>query len=272
MIEPKDMPAVSAANSFLAAICMVCAPGLAGFLLGKFHASVVYAMNAIWYIFALCVILRVKNIAKIEAPSEKILESIQIGLRYAKSRQELLGTYLIDFVAMVFGMPMALFPILALNVYHRVDMVGWLYAAPAAGACIISAISGWSLKIKRHGVAIIYSASIWGLAIIAFGLMKNMYVALLFLIIAGGADAVSGMFRSTLWNQTIPHQLRGRLASIEMISYMSGPLLGNAEAGFVAHVFDVSFSIISGGILCIIGVILLSLFLPNFWKYRTVAE
>lgn len=269
MIAPEDMAAVSAANSLLGGICMVGAPALAGFLLGKFHASFLYGLNVAGYVISLSLNLFVKNIGVIPQTSEKILESIKIGLHYAKSRQELLGTYLIDFVAMVFGMPMALFPILALNVYHQVSMVGWLYAAPAIGMLIISIFSGWSGKIKRHGVAIIFSASIWGVAIIIFGLMKNVYAALLFLIIAGGADGISGIFRSTLWNQTIPQHLRGRLASIEMISYMSGPLLGNAEAGFVAHIFNVSFSIISGGILCIIGVIVLSLFLPGFWKYKS---
>lgn len=272
MIDPKDMPSVSAVNSFFSAVTMIGAPAVAGFILGKSHASTVYGINIFGYLLSLTMMLRVKNIAKIEASSEKILESIKVGLKYAKSRQELMGTYLIDFVAMIFGMPMALFPILALHIYNRPDMVGWFYAAPAVGAFVVSIISGWSLKIKRHGVAIIYSASIWGLAIIIFGLMKHIYIALLFLAIAGGADAVSGMFRSTIWNQTIPHGLRGRLASIEMISYMSGPLLGNAEAGFVAHIFGVSFSIISGGVLCIIGVILLSLFLPKFWRYKTAIE
>lgn len=269
MIEPKDMPAVSAVSSFMASITMVAAPGLAGVLLGKFHPSVVYAMNVFGYLIAFGVIFFVKNIENVESSSERILESIKIGLKYAKSRQELMGTYLIDFVAMVFGMPMALFPILAMEVYHKPDMVGWLYAAPAVGGFIISVISAWSTKIKRHGMAIIYSACVWGVAIVLFGLMHNIYAALLFLIVAGGADAVSGMFRSTLWNQTIPHHLRGRLASIEMISYMSGPLIGNAEAGFIAHIYSVSFSVISGGVLCIVGVVILSWFLPGFWKYET---
>lgn len=269
MIEPKDMPSVSAVSSFIASITMVAAPGVAGFLLGRFHPSVVYGINVIGYAIALCVITLVKNIENGESSSEKLLESIKIGLKYAKSRQELMGTYLIDFVAMIFGMPMALFPILAIEVYHHADMVGWLYAAPAVGGFIISLVSAWSLKVKRHGMAIIYSACIWGLAIILFGVMKNIYAALLFLAVAGAADAVSGMFRSTLWNQTIPHHLRGRLASIEMISFMSGPLLGNAEAGFIAHIYSVSFSVVSGGVLCIVGVAILSWFLPGFWKYET---
>lgn len=272
MIKPEDMASVSAVNSLSGAISMVCAPGLAGFLLGKFGVPSVYAINVAGCILALTVVIRVKNIAPVELLDTHILESIKIGLRYAKSRQELIGTYLIDFVAMIFGMPMALFPILALHVFHNVETVGWLYAAPAIGGLIISAFSGWAKNIKRHGVAIIYSATVWGIAIIIFGLMKNIVGAILFLMIAGGADAVSGMFRSTLWNQTIPQHLRGRLASIEMISYMSGPLLGNAEAGFVAHVFGVSFSIISGGILCVIGVMILTLFLPKFWKYCTTVE
>jgi MFS family permease len=268
MIHPKDMASISAVRSFMSAICMVCAPGLAGFLLGRFHISIIYAVNFGGYFLGLLMVLRVNNIVAVEASTEKLWASIKAGLRYAGSRQELMGTYLIDFVAMIFGMPMALFPILAMHVYHDVGIVGWLYAAPAVGAFVISVFSGWALQVKRHGAAIVYSASVWGIAIIIFGVMKNMYVALIFLAVAGAADAVSGMFRTTMWNQTIPHHLRGRLASIEMISYMSGPLLGNAEAGFVAHWAGVPFSIISGGVLCIVGVIVLTVFLPNFWRYE----
>jgi MFS family permease len=111
------------------------------------------------------------------------------------------------------------------------------------------------------------AATVWGLAIIAFGLANRLWLALLFLAVAGAADMVSGLFRLTIWNQTIPDHLRGRLASIEMISYMTGPYLGNGETGLVASLFGLRASIVSGGVLCVFGSGLLALLLPAFLRY-----
>src|SRR4030095_14537736 len=119
----------------------------------------------------------------------------------------------------------------------------------------------------RHGLAVMLAATVWGLAIVAFGLCDWLLPALGFLTLAGGADMVSGIFRMTMWNQTIPDTLRGRLAGIEMVSYMSGPLLGHAEAGAVAALFSVRTSVISGGILCIVGVLVCGGLLPRFVRY-----
>src|SRR5205807_1996925 len=131
------------------------------------------------------------------------------GLRYARSRQELLGTYLIDMVAMFFGMPMALFPAVAAG-YGGASALGLLYAAPAVGAFAAVATSGWSSHVHRHGLAIILAAAGWGAAIVGFGLSRTLPLAFLFLALAGAADMVSGILRSTIWNQTIPDALRGR--------------------------------------------------------------
>jgi len=197
---------------------------------------------------------------------EKTFESVKIGFNYAISKQPLMGSYLVDFAAMIFGMPMALFPAIAEN-FGGANTLGFLYSAPAVGALIISIVSGWAHRIKRHGVAIAVSASLWGIAIILFGLSHKLWLALFFLVCAGAADAVSGIFRSVLWNETIPNNLRGRLAGIEMISYLSGPKLGDTEAGLVAAAFGITFSVVSGGVLCIIGVGACCIFLPKFWRY-----
>ena len=158
------------------------------------------------------------------------LKAIAEGLRFAKSRQELLGTYLVDIVAMFFAMPFALFPALA-EAYGGGAVVGLLYAAPSAGAVVFLAASGWTARVHRHGRAVVFAACGWGVAIAAFGLAHELWLALFFLALAGGADAISGVFRATIWNETIPDRLRGRLAGLEMISWSAGPLLGNAEAG-----------------------------------------
>ena len=127
--------------------------------------------------------------------------------------------------------------------------------------------------MHRHGLAVMVAATVWGLAIIAFGFMHTLWPALVCLAVAGGADAISGIFRMTMWNQTIPDALRGRLAGIEMVSYMSGPLLGHVEAGGVAAIAGVQASIVSGGVLCVVGVLLCGALLPRFRRYdaRTFA-
>ena len=145
--------------------------------------------------------------------------------RYARSRQELVGTYVVDIAAMFFGMPMALFPAIAAR-FGGATVLGLLYAAPAVGALLVAATSAWTQRVRRHGMGVIFAATAWGLAIIAFGFATTPVVALLMLAAAGAADCVSGIFRSAIWNQTIPDGLRGRLAGIEFLSYTTGPGAG----------------------------------------------
>jgi MFS family permease len=194
------------------------------------------------------------------------LERLREGFRYARSRQELIGTYVVDFVAMVFGMPLALFPAIS-DRLGGPRVLGLLYTAPAVGALIASLTSRWTSRVHRHGLAVMVAATVWGVGIVAFGLSESLWPALVGLALAGGADCVSGLFRLTMWNQTIPDALRGRLAAIEMVSYMSGPLLGHVEAGAAAALFGVRASVISGGMLCVVGVLVCGALLPRFMRY-----
>lgn len=172
---------------------------------------------------------------------------------------------------MVFAMPMALYPAMAAS-WGGPTAAGWLYSAIPAGSLIVSLLSGWTHKIQRHGAAVIISASLWGCAIVALAFANSLPLAFLCLVLAGAADMVSAVFRSTIWNETIPTDRRGRLASIEMISYMSGPMLGNARAGYVASVSSNFISILSGGIICIIATLACIWLLPKFWKYNSKAS
>ena len=137
------------------------------------------------------------------------------------------------------------------------------------GSLVLSFVSGWTSKIVHDGKAIAISAALWGASIIGFGLSQSLWLALFFLVLSGAFDCISGIFRTTLWNNTIPQELRGRLAGIEMISYLSGPRLGDTRAGLVAAGFGISTALVSGGILCIIGVGISCYALPKFWHYRT---
>jgi MFS family permease len=169
---------------------------------------------------------------------------------------------------MFFGMPMALFPAIAEG-FGGAGALGLLYAAPSVGSLIATVSSGWTAKVRRHGRAICLAAAGWGAAIVAFGLADNLWVALVFLAVAGGADMISGLFRSVMWNSTIPDELRGRLAGIEQVSYSTGPLLGNVESGVAASLIGVRGAVVSGGLLCVVGVAITAMALPMFWRYRS---
>jgi MFS family permease len=199
-----------------------------------------------------------------EKPS---LAGILEGLRYALSRQELLGTYVVDMAAMFFAMPMSLFPFVATERLHAQWSLGLLYSAGYAGSLVATVTSGWVRHYHRHGRAVVYAAAVWGLAITLFGLTTNVWVALATLAAGGAADMVSGMFRSTIWNQTIPDELRGRLAGIELLSYGTGPMLGQVRASAMANVFSLRASIVSGGLLCVAATGVLAGLLPRFLGY-----
>src|SRR5262249_38118078 len=151
----------------------------------------------------------------------------------AWSRKDLLGTYTVDILVMFFGMTVAIFPFLAVELDAE-WAVGLLFAAPAVGSLLTSLTSGWASHIHRHGIAIAIAASVFGLAMVGVGLAPTIWVARVALAVSGAADMVSGIFRSAVWNGSIPDELRGRLAGVEMLSYSIGPTLGNARSGLVA--------------------------------------
>ena len=266
IIPPDLLVSVGALNSVRWNLTSILGPAIGGIIFAKYGASVAYSIDLITFVASLIAVFSINA-----APSPKqdrdrpTLESVFEGVRYAWRRKEILGTYLIDMNAMFFGMPTALFPAIASN--FGAETVGFFYAAPAVGALGATLTSGWTKKINRHGLFVAIAAALWGVSIIIFGFSTNVYAALFFLALAGGFDMISGIFRFVMWNQTIPTHLRGRLAGLEMISYTSGPKLGDTEAGIVASLFSVKASVVSGGILCVVGTGILSLLLPKFITY-----
>lgn len=265
IVPAELMPAVAALGSLRYSFNYIIGQSLAGVIAVSLGAGAAYAIDALTFLVSLVTLWLMCAVPPPEAAARPNLQTVKEGWRYARRRQELLGTYLIDLNAMFFGMPMALLPAIAEQFGGA--SVGLFYAMPAVGSLIVSFFSGWTERVNRHGLAITIAATVWGLGIIGFGLARSLWLALLFLALAGAADMVSGLFRMTIWNQTIPDHLRGRLASIEMISYLTGPSLGNAEAGLVASVFGLRASVVSGGVLCVLGSGLLALLLPQFIRY-----
>lgn len=194
------------------------------------------------------------------------VRSLLSGIGYARRRPELIGSYLVDLAAMTFSFPNALFPFMAADL-HAPWAVGLMFAAPSAGAVAASATSGWAGRVHRHGRAIALAAAGWGLAITGFGLAPDIAVALALLVLAGGADMLSGIFRGTLWNQTIPDSIRGRMAGVELLSYGLGPSAGQIRAGSVASITSPRVSLWSGGLICVGAVALTCAALPGFVAY-----
>ncbi len=266
IIPPDLMSSVGALNSLRWNVTTILGPSLAGIVLARFGASIAYSIDLVTFVASLTAVFLIRAVPPPSQAGERpTLKSVVEGFQYAWRRKEILGTYLIDFNAMFFGMPTALFPAIAAN--FGAATVGFFYAAPSVGALIATLTSGWAKKVNRHGLVVAIAAALWGVAMIFFGYAQNLYLALFCLALAGGFDMISGVFRMTIWNQTIPHYLRGRLAGLEMISYTSGPKLGDAEAGIVATLFSVRTSVVSGGILCVVGTAIISALLPQFISY-----
>lgn len=270
IIDKKDSVAMSSIITLKYSVAMIVGPAIGGLIISHFGLVVTFLVDFATFFVSLIALLLMRNIPKpiLQDKDLSAVQSLVSGVKYAFSRQELIGSYVVDFVAMIFGMPNALFPAIAQS-YGGVKTLGLLYSAPAVGSVVISFFSGAANKIKRHGVAISVSSALWGVAIIFFGLTNHLIIALIALAFAGAFDGISGVFRNSMWNESIPQHLRGRLAGIEMISYMSGPRLGDTEASLVAAAFGITASIISGGVLCVLSVGVCCYFLPKFWRYRS---
>jgi MFS family permease len=266
LVTPEQIPATSALRALQGHIAQLGGPAMAGILIATVGLRGAYAVDLATFAISLGCMLFLRAVPPPESAERPSLRSVATGLRYARSRPELMGTYLVDINAMFFGMPQALFPFIA-DSLGGPGVLGLIYAAPSAGALLATLTSGWIARIHRHGMAILIAAGGWGVAIVGFGLSRVLWLALAFLAAAGFADMVSGLFRMTVWNQTIPDRLRGRLAGIELLSYSTGPLLGNAEAGFAARLLGLTGSVVSGGLLCVAGTALCGLLLPRFRRY-----
>jgi MFS family permease len=244
----------------------IAGPAVGGVLVTQAGVPVAYTVDVLTFVASICLLFALRPVPPSEGAERPSIGGIVRGARYAFSRPELLGTYFVDIAAMFFAMPMALFPFVA-DALHARWSLGLLYAGMSIGALLVSLTSGWVSRIHRHGLAVLIAAGVWGLAIAGFGLAPGVLTALLCLLLAGGADMVSGLFRATIWNQTIPDHLRGRLAGIELLSYSIGPTVGQLRAGTMAAMFGLRGAIVSGGLLCIGAVALFGAFMPGFTRY-----
>lgn len=266
LVAHKDLPAASALMSMRWQIGMIAGPSIAGVLISIYGVPAGFILDILTYFLSLAILLRVKSVPPIEINEKPTFSSLVAGVKYATSRKDLMGTYLVDLSAMFFAMPTALYPFWA-DQAGAPWALGIFYAAGTIGSILVTLTSGWVKSYTKHGRAIFLAALGWGVAITIAGLVNHVALILLFLILAGASDMVSALFRSVLWNQSIPDEFRGRLAGVELISYSVGPLGGQTRAGFTAERTSLRTSVVSGGLLCIGFVTLFTALLPDFRKY-----
>ena len=271
LVSHEDLPSASNLLTLRWQFGFIIGPTLGGIIFSTFSISVGYIFDIATYLISLIFLARVRRIPPTKESDKPTLAALIEGVRYAFSRQDLLATYVIDLAAMFFAMPVALYPFWASQL--EADWaLGLFYSAGIVGAVFITLTSGWTKNYRFHGRAIIWAAIGWGVAIALSGLTQSLILVLVCLAIAGASDQISALFRQVIWNQTIPDNLRGRLAGIELLSYSIGPLAGQMRAASMAAATSLSFSVTSGGVICVVVVAILALLMPKFRKYDALTN
>jgi MFS family permease len=272
LVRDDQLTAAIAVEDVVFNLARVGGPAIAGVLIAAAGLATAYFVDLMTFAASLVSIWLLPRIPVPPDADQPGLSSILTGLRYVRKTPVLLAIFVIDANAMIFGMPAALFPAYAEELGGGAQTVGFLYAAPYAGALLASIGSGWIGHVRRMGLGVAVAAGIWGVAIAIFGLVQAIPVALAMLAVAGAADYFSAILRGTILIQATPDSMRGRLSGIELAQVAGAPQLGNLEAGVVASLTSVRFSIVSGGIACVAGTIVVALMLPVLLRYESTVR
>jgi MFS family permease len=268
LVERHELAAANAIENVYGSTTNVAGPAIGGALIAGLGLTGAYLLDSATFAASLWSVWRLPAMLPAHDAERPSLRTIAEGFRFVRLKKVLLGMFLVDSNAMIFGMPRALFPALALKRFHGgAGILGLMYAAPYAGALISSLLSGWIAHVRRQGLIVAIAAALWGAAIVAFGFADSLWLALLFLAAAGAADNVSAVLRGTiLWTVT-PDYIRGRVSGIEFAQVAATPALGNVEAGVVASLTSLRFSIVSGGLACVAGTFVIALAVPALIRY-----
>ena len=266
LVNHDDLPSASALMSLRWQFGGIVGPSVGGIIIASYGAGAAYLIDCLTFVISLALIWQVKSVPPLDKATPPSMAGLMEGLNYAYKRKDLLGTYVVDLAAMFLAMPMALFPFWADEIGAPYAL-GFFYSSITFGAVLVTLLSGWMRNYPHHGRAVIIGALGWGVAIVAAGSSNSLVLVITCLVIAGAFDQVSALFRGFIWNQSIPDELRGRLAGIEMLSYLLGPLGGQARAGGMAAMSSLRISIVGGGLLCIGFVSLIAASMPKFRSY-----
>ncbi len=266
IVPHEQLTAAAALNGLRYQFGAIAGPALAGLVVAYAGYAAAYSITVAGFLVSVLLCLRLAPAPPVKDAERPSLRGIAEGARYAWSRPVLLGTYAVDLAAMFFAFPNAVFPFLA-DELDAEWALGLMYAAGAVGSLVLGLTSGWTSRVRRHGLLVVCGAGVWGLAIAAAGWLANIWLVLLCLAVAGAGDMLSGLGRATIWNQTIPEGLRGRLAGIEVLSYSAGPQLGQVRAGTMAGWTGTRTAFWSGGLACVASVAVLAALLPKLISY-----
>lgn len=269
VVRHEDLSAAGALNGLRMSSAAIAGPAIGGLIFTAWGPAVAFGLDAASFIVATVIFTRLPRIVATPASDsggESGLGHVVSGLRYAWTRKDILGTYAVDLAAMTFAFPFALFPFLG-EEFDAPWATGLLYSAGFVGAALFGLTSGWTVRIRHHGRAIVLAAALWGGAIGLIAIAPNIGVVLVLLGIAGFFDMTSGHFRMLMWNESIPDEVRGRMAGIEMLSYSVGPTLAQIRSTTAAQLTGLRTSFATGGIACIVAVGLVSVALPSMWRY-----
>jgi MFS family permease len=267
LVRDDQLLAAIAVEDVVFTLARVAGPVMAGFLIAVVGLSGAYAIDMVTFAASLGAIWLLPPVPPAHDADRPSLQSILDGFRYVRRRKVLLGIFVVDTNAMIFGMPRSLFPAFAEKLGGGAGVLGLFYAAPFAGALLASLTSGWMMQVRRQGVGVCFAAAVWGVAIVLFGLASAVWLALVFLAVAGAADFISAVLRSNILLSVTPDTMRGRLSGIELAQVAGAPELGNFEAGAVATLTSVRTSIVSGGVLTVIGTVAVALAIPALVRF-----
>jgi MFS family permease len=268
LVPREDFAAANTIRQLLQQVSYIAGPGLAGLLIAVFHLRVVFLVDVATYFVAIAAVASMKPLPPAGGGRKFGLKSIGEGFAYLKGRQVIQGCFVADLNAMVFGIPTALFPALAIHHFHGGSKtLGLLYLGSNIGSFLMAFFSGWTARIRRQGIAVLVAIAIYGLFIIGFGATHILILALALLACSGASDVISAVFRNTIIQTEVPDQLRGRISAINIAAINGGPRLGNTESGIVAQLTSTQVSVISGGIAVVLGVFAMAKFMPKFRDY-----
>ncbi len=266
---PVDLLKPALSMSFgLMQVTMVVGPALGGVIIQVFGLAVPYFVDAVSVLGMVVAAWALTPQPPPDQPRSSTVKSVRSGLRFVRRLQGLMASFVIDLLAMTFGMPRALFPILSIEVFHTGAFgAGILNSAVAAGATVAALTTGWMSHARRLGRIVLAAVAVWGLAIAVAGFMTALWPAAVLFAIAGAADSVSAVCRTTITQTLTPDAMRGRVSAVFSLVVASGPRLGDVESGTVAAVTSPRFSVVSGGLACLVSVAAIALWMPGLAAY-----